>query len=174
MVFRRIFLSLFIVALSLFLPLAGFAQTPGGGDVGSVTGLPLPRFVSLRSDAVYVRAGPGMRFPVKWVYQRRGYPLQVVQEFDTWRKIRDADGDDGWVHQSLLSGGRHVLIGGKLPVTLYRKPDDRDRPVAQVEPGVVAKLQGCKDAWCDISASGYEGWVLKTYLWGVYEHEESE
>ncbi|MCB1538323.1 MAG: hypothetical protein H6865_07565 [Rhodospirillales bacterium] len=147
---------------------------PLADNVGSVTGYPLPRFVSLRSDIVYVRAGPGMRYPVKWVYQRRNYPLEVIQEFDTWRKIRDSDGEEGWVHQSLLSGNRHVLIAGKAPVTILKKPEPDARPVAQMEPGVVAKLNECADNWCDVSASGYHGWVLKTSLWGVYEREESE
>ncbi|MBU6235183.1 MAG: SH3 domain-containing protein [Alphaproteobacteria bacterium] len=170
--FSRPVFILFLLMLSLFL--AAPAAPARAEDIGSVTKLPLPRFVSLRSDTVYVRAGPGMRFPVKWVYQRRSYPLQVVQEFDTWRKIRDSDGDEGWVHQSLLSGNRHVLVAGQIPVTIYKKPESDARPVAQIEPGVVAKLNECEDDWCDVSVSGYEGWLLKSTLWGVYEHEESE
>lgn len=183
----RLFIILF--ALTLSMVLTGFltapesrAQAPAAGqaavslsdDVGIVTGLPLPRFVSLRSDTVYVRAGPGMRYPVKWVYQRRAYPLQVIQEFDTWRKIRDADNEEGWVHQSLLSGNRHVLIVADAPVTITRKPEEDARPVAQLEPGVVAKLDECADNWCQVSVSGYDGWLLKSSLWGVYEREESE
>lgn len=170
---------LFALLLSLFLTLPGHAQQARpavalSDDVGIVTGLKVPRYVSLRSDTVYVRAGPGMRYPVKWVYQRRFYPLQVVQEFDTWRKVKDPDGEEGWVHQSLLSGNRHVLITGDQPITLYKKPDSTARAVAQAEPGVVAKLNECADNWCEVSASGYDGWLLKASLWGVYEHEESE
>ncbi len=168
------------LALSLVRPVPAAAQgatanaIPLSDDVGIVTGLKVPRFVSLRSDTVYVRAGPGMRYPVKWVYQRRFYPLQVVQEFDTWRKVKDADGEEGWVHQSLLSGARHVIIQGDAPLTLYKKADSSARAVAQIEPGVVAKLDECADTWCQVSASGYDGWLLKSSLWGVYEHEESE
>lgn len=175
---------LFGAALSLFLvwsSVNGTAQVnravaapQATGEVGMVTGLPVPRFVALRSDTVYVRAGPGMRYPVKWVYQRRSYPLQVIQEFDTWRKIKDSDGEEGWVHQSLLSGSRHVLITGDAPETLYKKPESDARQVAQIEPGVVAKLNECADNWCNVSVSGYDGWLLKASLWGVYEHEESE
>jgi SH3-like domain-containing protein len=175
--FKRILLTLFVVFLSLFLVPLVFAPpvfAQGSSDVGSVTNLPIPRFVSLRSDAVSVRAGPGKRYPVKWMYQRQGYPVQIVQEFDTWRKIQDADGDAGWVHQSLLSGNRYVLVGGQLPVALRRKPDDHARVVAQLEPGVVAKFNECKQNWCDVSVSGYDGWLLKNLLWGVYEHDESE
>ncbi len=180
--FKRPVLTLFVVALSLFLPVwanaaddaAPAPAATANSNTGSVTGLPLPRFVSLRSDTVYVRAGPGMRYPVKWIYQRRGYPLQIVQEFDTWRKLHDADGDEGWVHQSLLSGGRHVLVTGRDVVTMYKRPGGNARGVAQLEPGVVAKLNECADTWCNVSVSGYDGWLLKSSLWGVYEHEESE
>jgi len=177
----RLFIILFALTLSLFLTAPGShaqglaqAAIPLSDDVGIVTGLPVPRFVSLRSDTVYVRAGPGMRYPVKWVYQRRSYPLQVIQEFDTWRKIRDADNEEGWVHQSLLSGNRHVLIMGEAPSTIFKKPEEDARPVAQIEPGVVAKLNECADNWCEVSVSGYDGWLLKSSLWGVYEREESE
>jgi SH3-like domain-containing protein len=108
------------------------------------------------------------------MYQRQGYPVQIVQEFDTWRKIQDVDGDAGWVHQSLLSGDRSVLVGGRLPVALRRKPDDNARVVAQIEPGVLAKFNECEQTWCKVSVSGYDGWLLKNLLWGVYEHDESE
>jgi SH3-like domain-containing protein len=165
--------------MSLFLVPAAFAQDDAkpavtARDAGGVTGLPVPRFVALRSDTVYVRAGPGTRYPVKWVYQRRDYPLQVIQEFDIWRKVRDVDGEEGWVHQSLLSGSRHVIVQGDAPVTILKKPESGARPVAQIEPGVVAKLNECADNWCNVSASGYDGWLLKVSLWGVYEHDESE
>lgn len=178
--FRRPGFNLFVLVLSLVLTTSVFAEdtakavTAVSPDVGVVTGLKVPRYVSLRSDTVYVRAGPGMRYPVKWIYERRLYPLQVIQEFDTWRKIKDIDGEEGWVHQSLLSGQRHVVVIGPQVITLYKKPDSEARPVAQIEPGVVAKLNECADNWCQVSASGYDGWLLKSSLWGVYEHEESE
>jgi len=169
---------LFAALLSSILPMTIAADdlraSVDARETGVVTGLPLPRFVSLRSDTVYVRSGPGMRYPVKWVYQRREYPLQITQEFDTWRKVRDIDMEEGWVHQSLLSGNRHVLIRGDGPATMYRKPASDARAVAQVEPGVVAKFDECEDTWCKVSVSGYEGWLLKDLLWGVYEHEESK
>lgn len=168
---KRLLFTLFALFLSLFLSQPVLAENPV--TKGEVSGLPLPRFISLRSDTVYVRAGPGMRYPVKWVYQRRNYPMQVVQEFDTWRKIRDTDGEEGWVHQSLTSGNRYVLLQGDEPHTLYRRANETARPVAQIEPGVVAKLDECVDTWCKVSVSGYSGWLLKNPLWGVYEHEES-
>lgn len=185
---KRFLLTLFVFGLSLFLLVpsaapvwaqvetvasSGASGSASGANRGEVSGLPLPRFVSLRSDTVYLRAGPGMRYPVKWVYQRRNYPMQVVQEFDTWRKLRDADGEEGWVHQSLVSGNRYVLLRGDAPHTLYRRASSNSRKLAQIEPGVVAKLSECEDTWCKISASGYSGWLLKNPLWGVYEVEES-
>ena len=180
---NRALFTVFALGMSLFLTFPAAAQEAqslatvaenGQAGSGVVSGLPLPRFVSLRSDTVYVRAGPGGRYPVKWEYQRRGYHLRVIQEFDTWRKIQDIEGAEGWVHQSLLSGNRHVLVETTDPVTMYKKPDDKSRPVAQIENGVVAKLNEFEDNWCNVSASGYKGWVLKTSLWGVYEHEESK
>lgn len=172
---KRSLFTLFALLLSLFLslPTANLAHAQAAVTKGEVSGLPLPRFISLRSDTVYVRAGPGMRYPVKWVYQRRNYPMQVVQEFDTWRKIRDHDGEEGWVHQSLTSGNRYVLLRGDEPHTIFRRANDGSRKVAQVEPGVVAKLDECADTWCKVSVSGYSGWLLKNPLWGVYELEES-
>ena len=179
----RALFTLFAFVLSLFLTLSAYGEDAqslntvaenGAASAGVVSGLPLPRFVSLRSDTVYVRAGPGMRYPVKWLYQRRNYPLRVIQEFDTWRKVQDIEGEEGWVHQSLLSGNRHVVIQSDGPITLHKKPDDDAKGVAQAENGVVAKLNECEDNWCNVSASGYKGWVLKTSLWGVYEHEESK
>lgn len=168
--FKCVLLSLCLLATIPFTAALAQSQTATRGEV---SGLPLPRFISLRSDTVYLRAGPGMRYPVKWVYQRRNYPMQVVQEFDTWRKLRDVDGEEGWVHQSLTSGNRFVLLQGDAPHTLYRRPADNTRKVAQVETGVIAKLNECKDNWCKVSASGYSGWLLKNPLWGVYEVEES-
>lgn len=172
--------SLFIGLLSFFsmgaVPFAAAQEFKGNParEVGPVSNLPLPRFVSLRSELVYVRAGPGMRYPVKWVYHRRHYPLEVVQEFDTWRKIRDIDNEEGWVHQSLLSSNRYALVQADAAVTILHQPEADARPVAQVEPHVLVKLDACKATWCEISASGYEGWLLKNQLWGVYEGEESE
>jgi len=98
----------------------------------------------------------------------------VTQEFDTWRKIRDVDGEEGWVHQTLVYSTRHVIVEGKAPATLYRHPEEDSRALAQFEPGVVARLIGCQKDWCEIDQGDYDGWMPKTSLWGVYPGEESE
>ena len=92
------------------------AQSGLAVDTGkSSSGLPIPRFVSLSADKVFVRTGPALRYPIKWVYQRENMPVEIIQEFDTWRKIRDMDGDDGWVHQSLLSARTPAIKAGLPP-----------------------------------------------------------
>ncbi len=137
------------------------------------SGLPIPRYVSLRSDKVFVRTGPAQRYPIKWVFQRAGLPVEIIQEFDTWRKIRDIDGEEGWIHQSLLSGKRHVVIKQSKDVIILRRDPLADaRPVVALEPKVVANLKQCVDVWCELKIDGYEGWAERKMLWGIYEDEK--
>lgn len=138
----------------------------------SSSGLPIPRFVSLGADKVFVRTGPALRYPIKWVYQRANLPVEITQEFDTWRKIRDMDGDDGWVHQSLLSGERYGIVKGEANLALRKEPEEGGRILAVVEPNVVAALSTCAGAWCEVSADGYTGWAQRKFLWGIYDSED--
>ncbi len=131
----------------------------------------LPRFVSLRADKVNVRAGPGVQYPIVWVFVRRGLPVEIVAEFDLWRKIRDREGVEGWVHRSLLAGTRAVIVTGDTHV-LYRDPDAASAPVAQVEAGVVARLMACAGGWCRVKAASHRGWIERAHLWGVYPSEQ--
>ena len=135
------------------------------------TGLTLPRFVSLVSDEVNIRTGPGLKYPIRWVFVREGLPVEIIREFDAWREIRDIEGDGGWVHKSLLSGKRTVLSKGQIR-TLFRKADKEARPVVQLEPNVIANVKECNERWCYLSIAGYDGWVVKSHIWGVYEQEE--
>ncbi|MCP4330513.1 MAG: hypothetical protein GY791_18980 [Alphaproteobacteria bacterium] len=137
------------------------------------TGLPLPRFVSMRADEVNVRTGPGVRYPIDWVYQRSGLPVEITAEFDTWRKIRDWEGTEGWVHQSMLAGKRTALVT-KQRRTLRREPSAGSAAVAHAEPGVVGELKRCVGAWCRIRIAGYDGWLERTEFWGVYANETVE
>lgn len=141
---------------------------------GEVTNLPLPRFVSVRSDRVYARTGPGTRYPIKWVYERKDLPVEIIQEFDTWRKIRDIDGEDGWVHQSLLSGRRFAFMSSDQGLPIFRRPQEDSRPVAIVQPKAILEVDSCKNGWCNVSASGLSGWIHYKNLWGVYEGEQFE
>ncbi|MGB1547592.1 MAG: SH3 domain-containing protein [Alphaproteobacteria bacterium] len=160
-----------VFAMGLILALT----TCAFGQAWAATGLPLPRYVSLRASEVNVRTGPGVRYPVDWVFRRHGLPVEIVAEFDTWRKIRDAEGTEGWVHQSLLSGKRTILVTGGMR-TLYRKPAANAKAVAKAEANVVGTLLACpKDSeWCRVSVGAYEGWLKRSDFWGVYSNEVIE
>lgn len=137
------------------------------------SGYPVPRFVSLASNEVSVRAGPGKQYPIKWVYQRAGYPVEVVREYDSWRKIRDVEGHSGWVYQGLLSGQRTaVLLSNHDQHDIYRTPDEDGRIIAGFEAGVIVRLNSCEAKWCEITAEGITGWILRESLWGIYEQEQ--
>jgi SH3-like domain-containing protein len=152
------------------------------GSVGSAMAdeaLPIPRFASLKSDEVNLRAGPGEDKPKLWIYQRAGMPVEIIEEFDTWRRIRDYKGVVGWVSGALLSGKRTAIvtqeenIQGDAPHRriLRAKPDAAAAPVAELEPGVIGKLIECDGAWCRLEVKGYEGWLLRTEFWGVFTDE---
>ncbi len=138
----------------------------------SSSGLPIPRFVSLSSEKVFVRTGPALRYPIKWVYQRVNMPVEIIQEFDTWRKIRDMDGDAGWVHQSLLSGDRTVVVKGEANLTVRKEAGEGSAIQAYLEPNVVAFAEMCQGAWCRVAAQGYKGWAERKFLWGIYDAED--
>ncbi|HAU29127.1 MAG TPA: hypothetical protein DCW68_03340 [Rhodospirillaceae bacterium] len=135
--------------------------------------LPVPRFVSLRAGKVNVRTGPGLKYPVEWVYTRKGLPVEIVAEYEAWRKLRDWDGAEGWVHQSMLSGRRSVMILGASRA-IRKDPGAESRIVARLDPGVMAELVACRETWCEVSVSGYEGWLERNGLFGVYPDEKIE
>lgn len=140
------------------------------GAPASTTGLPLPRYVSLRSDEVNLRTGPGVRYPVEWLLQHRHMPVEILAEFENWRKIRDWQGTEGWVHESMLSGRRYAVVTGAIR-TLHREPDPTSPAVARLEPGVVAELVECQKDWCRLDSDGYKGWLTRAEFWGVYPNE---
>ncbi|MEE9387590.1 MAG: SH3 domain-containing protein [Paracoccaceae bacterium] len=158
----RIWLT--IMALALFGGV-GFAQ-----ERGSETNLPLPRFVSLKTSEGNVRRGPSLSHKIDWVFTRRNMPLEVTDEFGHWRRVHDKDGAGGWVHYSLLSGVRMVIIETDL-LPLYVKPDSETQVSAYAEAGVVARLGECDVSWCRISTDGIRGWAAKDALWGVAKDE---
>lgn len=138
---------------------------------GPSTGLPVPRFVSLKSSEVNVRTGPGTRYPIQWVYRRDNLPVEIIEEFDLWRKIRDIEGGSGWVHKSMLEGSRHAFIQGKIPRILRANPEPDARPLLKAEPMVVAGVMECHLRWCRVQIAGRKGWIEKEHLWGVYLQE---
>ncbi|EPX82409.1 SH3 domain-containing protein [Salipiger mucosus] len=137
---------------------------------GPVTNLPLPRFVSMKASEGNVRRGPSLTHRIDWVYVRRDLPLEITAEHGHWRRVRDRDGAGGWVHYSLLSGVRTVLVEEDM-LDLHTRPN-ADMPVtARLALGVIAELGDCEADWCEISAGGYDGWAPKTALWGVDPEE---
>jgi len=139
------------------------------------TGLPLPRFVSLRAGEVNLRTGPGVQYPVDWVYYRQHLPVEVIAEYGTWRKIRDWQGTQGWVHQSMVGARRTIVVTGDVR-TLRARPDPKSGAVAQAEAGVVGRLVACPDlnGWCRVEAGGYEGWLRRVEFWGAHRDEVME
>lgn len=137
----------------------------------NTSGLPIPRFVSLKPSEVNVRTGPGTRYPIQWVYRREGMPVEIIEEFDLWRKIRDVEGTAGWVHKTMLDGKRSVIIKSKDARTLRSTPAANARPVLKAEPMVTARLVECEKDWCRLQVSGRKGWLEKKYLWGIYADE---
>jgi SH3-like domain-containing protein len=144
---------------------------------GPASGLPLPRFVSLKADRVNVHIGPSKTHEVKWLYQRAGLPVEVTAEFENWRKIRDTDGTEGWVYHSLLSGRRTGMVISKdkdALISIHDSPDKEAPIAAQLEPGVQGAVKRCKNGWCQIAGRGFEGWIPQVRLWGVYPNETVE
>ena len=159
-----------LLAALLIWPVASVAQT---ADKGSVTNLPLPRYVSIKSGEVNVRRGPSLTHRVDWVFTREDMPVEITAEHGHWRRVRDRDGAGGWVHYSLLSGTRTVIVDQDL-LALQSRPDPAAPAIAKLEQGVVARLDSCNPDWCRLSAGGYRGWAPKTALWGVKPDEIRE
>ncbi len=161
---NRVLTALVLVVL---IGLAGSAYA----EEDAPSQLPVPRFVTLNADEVNLRTGPGLRYPVRLVLKKDGLPVQIIKEFDVWRQIEDKDGDEGWVHKSLLSGKRAVIVSGPVQ-TLLRKPDEGTKPVVKLEPGVIAGLDRCEKEWCYLSVASYKGWLKRENIWGVYPDEK--
>ena len=154
----------------LMLALHGFG-TPvvlAAGETEAV--LPLPRFAVLHSDKVNLRTGPGQRYPVEWIFTRKDLPVEIIAQFEHWRRIRDWEGTEGWVQEHMLNGKREVMIRGGVRA-LRNSPDLGAALIARAEPGVMAKLLECRDTWCRIQTDDITGWVQRADIWGVYPNE---
>ena len=146
---------------------AGAAEAAAeGAQRGPVTGLPMPRYVSLKGGEGNARRGPGLTLRVDWVFRHRNMPLRVTAEFEHWRRVEDAEGQGGWMHFALLSGIRHVLVQKDM-TPLHLQADARAPVVAYMEAGVVARVQSCDRDWCRLRVDGLRGWAPKSGLWGV-------
>lgn len=133
---------------------------------GAVTNLPVPRFVTLKTGEGNARRGPGPAHRIDWVFTTAGMPLRITAEYENWRRVEDADGMGGWVHYTLLSGVRSILVTEDM-AEFRAQPDAGSNVVYQTEMGVIGRLQQCITDWCQVSVAGEKGWVRKSSLWGV-------
>lgn len=132
----------------------------------TVTGLPLPRFASLRSAEVNLRVGPSTHYPTSWIVKRRALPVKVIAEHGNWRKIQLHDDTVGWVFQSMLTGNKTILVKN-ASVHLRSKPDKQGRVIAHLHKDVIGQLKQCKEGWCKTKFDSYSGFVPQTALWGA-------
>ena len=149
-----------VLALALMVHWQATACAANGAEA------PLPYFAALHADKVNLRAGPGDRYPIEWIYVRRDWPVQVIAHFDHWRRVRDWEGTEGWVHEKMLTSQREVVVTGGIH-GLRQSPDPNAALLARAEPGVMAKLDECRGEWCRIAAGDFTGWVQRSDIWGV-------
>ena len=164
-------------AAALALLTAPCIASHAGELMGLKSGLPMPRFVSLKPDRVNVRGGPTRDHEVMFVYTRAGLPVEITAESDNWRRIRDWEGSEGWVYHSLLSGRRTAVVTPKDKkelVPLYEKGDSSSPVIARLQAGVLATIKRCSGSWCRVVGPGFDGWTLQERLWGVYPNENVE
>ena len=138
------------------------------------SGLPLPRFVSLSTDKVNVRRGPGRNYTIAWVFVRDGLPVEIIGEFENWRQIRDWEGSEGWVHRSLLSGRRTAIIApwdDEAQFALRQSPSDNANIIAYLQAKLVTTVRSCEKNWCRLEDDRFDGWIEQNRLWGVYPQE---
>jgi SH3-like domain-containing protein len=170
--FHAFFIAAMVAAASV-----ATARAAGNMANGPVSGLPVPRFVSLKPDKVNVRGGPTRDHDVTWQYTRAGLPVEITAESDNWRRIRDSDGAEGWVYHSMLSGRRTAVVTAKGKdelIPLHAKADAQAAVTARVQSGVLGSVKSCTGAWCRIVGAGFDGWIAQERLWGVYPNEKVE
>ena len=158
--------------LIFFVCIAYIPSTSSNVSIGKFSSLPIPRFISLKTEPVYMRRGPGIRYPILWVYQKKSLPLEIIEEFNTWRKVIDPDGAEGWIHQSMLTGKRSGLVINDL-AELYKGSNSRSEIMAKIERSVVLTIVSCpqKVDFCNVRYNDLKGWIKKNNLWGIYPDE---
>jgi len=170
--FKKSAVGLIFCTFLTFVAGASDSVIPVANAADTDSGLHLPRFAALRATRVNLRKGPGVRFPIEWVYLQRDLPVEIIQVFDNWRRVRDWEGTEGWVYHSMLTGRRSVRITQNMAV-VRKTPDLNSAPLAKLEIGVVGRLQKCPagSTVCLVSLGGIAGWLPRTSFWGVYQNE---
>lgn len=180
----RVLLISLAILFAAELPMVSSANAQAAGvdlssrKKGAHSGLPVPRFVSLKADEVNVRRGPGWDHAIAWVFRRAGLPVEVIAESDVWRQVRDAEGATGWVFGTLLSGRRTALVApwrkkGEI-IELHRSASDTAAIYAKLSPGVLGDVRNCNGAWCQILIGDAAGYITQEEVWGVYPGETIE
>lgn len=163
-----------VLAVWLAEPLLG-TQALARDSVPTTSGLPVPRYVSLKSDHVNVRAGPTKDNDVAWVYTRSGLPVEITAEYENWRRVRDSEGSEGWVYHSLLSGRRTAVVTMKKKddlAALHENATETSDVTARLQVGVITQVKKCAGSWCHVYGNGFDGWIEQQRLWGVYADEQ--
>lgn len=161
---KAIFLTIIAIGLQIF---------PAFASENSGNGASLPRMVSLRSDKSYARSGPGKKYPIEWIYQQKGAPVEVINEYDVWREIKDWEGSVSWIHTSVITGKRFVKVITPGENNIYNNDNYTSKVIAKVEDGVVGEIKKCikTSEFCLIKFDTIEGWVPKKILFGIYDNE---
>lgn len=141
-------------------------------SLGNSSKLPVPRFASIKTNEVNARTGPSIKCPIEWVFVKKGEPVEIIAEYEQWRQIRDIKGEGGWVHLSVLSGKRYVIITETENGFLKKDANDSSKVVAQLMPQVRCSIRKCLDKWCKVVCKEIDGWITRTSLWGVYPDEK--
>jgi SH3-like domain-containing protein len=152
---------------------AGPAKPARDPRKGAVTGLPIPRYVTLKGGEGNARRGPGLTHRIDWVFTTAGTPLRVTAEYDTWRRVEDFEGMGGWIHFTLLSGVRGIIVTKDM-AEFHVLPDTASPVAFQAEAGALAKIMTCSLDWCRVKVDGEKGWALKSDFWGVDPDEVIE
>lgn len=186
--FRTALIALMIATGLMLGNLSNSAHAADAGTkIGRETGLPLPRFVSFKRGSVNLRVGPGRKYEIKWNYRRRNLPVEVVQEFDQWRRVRDAEGTTGWVLHSMLSSKRTAIIApwdgpetveGQVVKAAFLdgkgSASNSASTVAKPQAGLQVNVDECNGKWCAVEVQGTGFWLVQEKLWGVYPGEKIE
>ncbi len=175
---RRLIIVIVAICFPLIATLSAIVPVYAQGAAKGPSGLPLPRFASLKSKKVNIRIGPSTDYAVSWMYMKAGTPMEIIQEYDNWRRVRDAEGTEGWVNQALLSGERTAVAapwmrgkGQDIYVNMRRDPQSSAAIIAKLQPGVQLTVKECNGDWCQTETNGAEGWVAQGEVWGVYPGE---
>lgn len=167
------FCAMFLVKLCVMVSLFTCVVFSSSFAQESLDNLPLPRWATIAANEVNLRTGPGKRYPIEWVLKKKTLPLEITREFEHWRLVREPEGGAGWVHRSMLTSTRYVMVQDDEMV-LYANPSEQAAVVARLRKGVLGRVKNCQPQWCRVTVQNYEGWLAKKTLWGVYPSEALE